>query len=174
MSACRVLDFKLRNTAKSLKKWSQKYVRSVQLQLVVAKEVVFKLDQAQESRPLSSEEVLLRNELKMKCLSLASLCRSIARQQSRLTFLREGDANTAFFHLQACHRNRKNTIMHIEHNGTMIVDEELKAEAIFDHFDQIMGAMVEHTNGINLDCISLSRDQVPLLDHCFTEKKSRV
>jgi hypothetical protein len=89
-------------------------------------------------------------------------------------FLQEGDANTAFFHLQACHRNRKNTIMHIEHNGTMIVDEELKAEAIFDHFDQIMGAMVERTNGINLDYISLPRDQVPPLDHCFTEKKSRV
>jgi hypothetical protein len=48
-----------------------------------------------------------------------------------------------FFHLQACHRSRNNAITQIMHHGTMIVDEELKAEAIFNHFNQILGAVVE-------------------------------
>jgi hypothetical protein len=57
---------------------------------------MFKLGEAQDGRALSDEEILLRIELKMKCLNLASFCRAIARQWSRLTFLREGDANTIF------------------------------------------------------------------------------
>jgi hypothetical protein len=75
---------------------------------------------------LSAEERLLRNELKMKCLGLASLSKTIARQRSWLTFLREGDGNTRFFHLQACHRSWKSTILHLMHQGVPIVDEESK------------------------------------------------
>jgi hypothetical protein len=52
---------------KALKRWSQKQVRSIKLQLAVANEVAFKPDQAQESRPLSNE-VELRKELKLKSL----------------------------------------------------------------------------------------------------------
>jgi hypothetical protein len=54
-------------------------VGSVLLQLVVANEVVHKLDQAQDIMALSPEEIELRKELKMKCLGLASLSRSVAR-----------------------------------------------------------------------------------------------
>jgi hypothetical protein len=45
----RSLDIKLRSTAKSLKRWNQKFVGSVRFQLAVAKEVIFKLEQAQET-----------------------------------------------------------------------------------------------------------------------------
>jgi hypothetical protein len=70
---------------------------SVRLQLSVVKEVGFKPEQAQDLHAISHEEVLLLwNELKMKCLDLASLYRTIVRQHSCLMFLREGDANTRF------------------------------------------------------------------------------
>jgi hypothetical protein len=169
--AWRVLDYKLCNTAKSLKCWSSKYVGSVHLQLVVAKEVMFKMDQAQDTRVLSSDERLLQNELKMKCFGQVSLCRTITRQHSRLTFLPKGDANTRFFHLQACHRSRKSTISHLMHQGVPIVDEESKAQAIFQHFDQILGSMVPRTHGIDMDSIRLPRGQVPILDQYFSEEE---
>jgi hypothetical protein len=95
----RRLDHKFRNTAKSLKRWSQKNVGSIRLQLAIAREVVFKLKQAQDSRALSAAEQELPTKLKFKSLGLASMARVIARQRSRLTFLRDGDANTRFFHL---------------------------------------------------------------------------
>jgi hypothetical protein len=47
--AFRVLDFKLRNTAKALQSWSAKHVGSVRLQLGIAKELVLRFDVAQES-----------------------------------------------------------------------------------------------------------------------------
>jgi hypothetical protein len=73
------LDYKLRNIMNTLRSWSYKFVGSVLLQLVVANEVVHKLDQAQDIMALSPEEIELRKELKMKCLGLASLSRSVAR-----------------------------------------------------------------------------------------------
>jgi hypothetical protein len=39
----------------------------------VAREVILKLDQAQETRSLSPKELELHTELKFKCLGLASL-----------------------------------------------------------------------------------------------------
>jgi hypothetical protein len=70
-----------------------------------------------------------------------------------------GGCKHEVFHLQACHRSRKNTIAHLMHHGVPIVDEELKAEAIFNHFDQILGMVVQRTDG----------GQVSTLDHCFSK-----
>jgi hypothetical protein len=50
----------------------------------------------------------------MKTLGLASLAKTIARQRARFTFLSEGNASTKFFHLQACHRQRKNDIVQLQ------------------------------------------------------------
>jgi hypothetical protein len=69
----RVLDYKLHNTTKALKKWSQKYIGIMRLQLAMTKEVVCRLDQQLDRRRLSLEELTLRSELKVKCLTLASL-----------------------------------------------------------------------------------------------------
>jgi hypothetical protein len=48
--------------------------------------------------------------LKLHCLGLASLERTIARLRSRILYLQEGDANTSFFHQQARYRKKKNFI----------------------------------------------------------------
>ena len=103
----RVLDYKLRNVARALKSWSDKRIGSVRLQLALARDVVLRLDEAQDSRSLSIQEAQLRRSLKVRILGLASLSRTIARQRSRMLFLGEGDANTKFFNLMACHRKRK-------------------------------------------------------------------
>jgi hypothetical protein len=99
VDACRVVDFKLRKTAKALQSWRMQNIGSVRSQLFMARELIAQLDVAQESRMLSDEELSLRKGLKLQSLGLASVARTIAHQRSRIRFLEEGDANTKFFHL---------------------------------------------------------------------------
>ena len=73
IDAFRCLDYKLRNTAKMLKSWSAKQVGAVRLQLAIAKEIVFRLDAAQDIRTLAPHELAFRRKTKLCSLGLASL-----------------------------------------------------------------------------------------------------
>jgi hypothetical protein len=69
--------------------------------------------------------------------------------------MEEEDANTRIFHLQACHRGRKNFIDELEHQGAAVVDEALKADLFFDHFDTIIGGSVDRQHGLDLHLLGL-------------------
>ena len=98
------LPNKLRATAISLQRWSDRWIVNVKLQIAIALEVIKQLDTAMEERILSDVEWEMRKCLQKKLLGLSSLERTIARQRSRLLQLREGDGNTRIFHQQARHR----------------------------------------------------------------------
>jgi hypothetical protein len=159
VDAFRVLDYKLQSTARALKSWSAKHVGSIRLQLAIAKELVLRFDCAQEVRRLAPHERTLRNKMKLCCLGLASAMRAVMRQHSRINYLAEGDVNTKFFHLQACHRNKKNHIESVLVDDMVIVHEEAKAQAIYNHFESIMGTTA--TSSFALD---FTRLQIPTLD----------
>jgi hypothetical protein len=78
----RVLDCKFRSVAKALRRWSNTKVGSVRLQLAMAREVIQRFDEEQESRSLSQWEIDLRKTLKLRVLGLASLARTIAQAAS--------------------------------------------------------------------------------------------
>ena len=84
--------------------------------------IIFQLDVAQERRLLTEGERWLRRTLKLIALGLASLEHMIARQRSRIRWLREGDAGTKLFHLVANGRKMRNFIPSIMHNGNLITD----------------------------------------------------
>jgi hypothetical protein len=98
------LFLKLQRLSRDLQKWAQRKVGNIKLQLEMAKEILHRLEIARDSQKLSDIEDWLRKKLKLHCLGLASLERTIARLWSRILYLREGDANTAFFHQQARYR----------------------------------------------------------------------
>ena len=80
---------------------------NIRLQLEMAKEILHRLEIARDVREFSPGEEWLRKKLKQHSLGLASLERTVARLQSRILYLKEGDANTAFFHQQARYRKKK-------------------------------------------------------------------
>jgi hypothetical protein len=167
----RALDFKFRSVAKALKSWSSRRIGSVRFQLALTREVILGLDAAEESRALSDEERRLRNELKFKCLGLASLNRTIIRQRSKLLYLAEGDANTKNFHLQACHRKRKNAVTSLRVEGTELVQNEEMASALFSHFDNLLGQPFERLGSIELQAASVPTADFAQLDVMFSEQE---
>jgi hypothetical protein len=173
LDACRSLDYKLRNVAKAFKAWSAQQIGSVRFQLAAPRVIIFELDVAQETRLLSPEEIELRRDLKEATLGLASLSRTIARQRSRYRYLKDGDANTKFFHLQACHQKRKNYIPTFVHNGRTFTSEEAKSEAVFDYYNALLGARFHRTHRIDLDRLDLPRLDLLVLAEQFSEAESR-
>lgn len=105
----------------------------------MALEIILRLDIAQEQRPLSSAEWNLRKELKRKVVALAVLERARKKQRSRINGLKEGDANTRFFHLRINHRRRKNFIHHLKHNNGWVTDHDHKKDIIKHHFSRAIG-----------------------------------
>jgi hypothetical protein len=111
------LSFKLHRVGKALKRWHKLRVGDTKLQLLMAEDIIFQLDCAQESRPLQEDERELRRLLKSRVLGLAVIERIKMRQRSRISWLRAGDANTRFFHLKANGRRQKNFIHALNHAG---------------------------------------------------------
>jgi len=69
----RVLHVKLARLGKALKKWSRSMVEEKKLRTEIAQEVVLRLDQAQERRPLTPRELSLRKRAKQKILGVCSI-----------------------------------------------------------------------------------------------------
>jgi hypothetical protein len=101
------LSIKLKRLTRALQSWTSKHVGHVKTQLALAREVLHHLAIAQDNQFLSSDEDWLRRELKRHCLVLASLERTIVKLRSRVRHLKDGDANTSFFHKQAIFRKKK-------------------------------------------------------------------
>jgi len=167
---CILLDHKLRRTAKALQSWSMRTIGSVRSQLFMARELIAQFDKAQESRQLTDSEHNLHRQLKLISLGLASLARSIERQRSRIRFLKEGDAYTKFFHLQACHRSRKNIIPTFEHQGTWVSEKRAKSDAIFQYFNDILGKPFQRQHFIVLHDL-LPQVDLSGIDNCFSEQE---
>jgi hypothetical protein len=83
-------------------------------------------------------------------LGLASLDRTIARQRARIANLKDGDANTSFYHRQCTYRKQKNRIFSITTDNQVLTDHAEMAEATYSHFDALLGTAVAREHILDL------------------------
>jgi hypothetical protein len=152
-----------------LQSWSDKVVGNIRLQLAVAKEVLLRLEAAQHTRTLGEHEESLRRWIKLKTVGLASLQRSIAMQESRPLWLREGDASMKFFHAHANIRRQQKHISSLVVDGNEVHTEEAMAQVIHSYFDTLMGTPPTRSNGINLRFLDLPQVEAAGMSSHFTE-----
>lgn len=152
-------DFMLRNLVRQLKSWSAARIGEIRAQLLMARELVLRLDTAQERRQLTEAENALRKRLKMRCLGLSSLIRTMARQRSRVRQLSDGDANTAYFHLIARGRKRRNYIPALAVNGHLITDHSDMELALHSHFAGVFGTVPRGACSLSFDAIGFPAAQ---------------
>jgi hypothetical protein len=74
--------------------------------------------------------------------------RMIARQRARIAFLKDGDANMAFFHLQCSHRRQKNKINSVVSEQRVLMEHADMAENAFSH---LLGTDVSRHVTLDLD-----------------------
>jgi hypothetical protein len=134
-------------------------------------EVMARLEAAQEHRTLSDDEFRLCKILKCKILGLAAIERSRAKQKSRLTWIRNGDANTKYFHLMASIRKKKNFMGPLSNGSEMANNQSEKQRIVFDHYSNHIGACCPRNCGINFQALGWQPLQLQHLDDPFTEQE---
>lgn len=166
-----ILHSKLQNTANALKSWSKSLFGDARLQLHMVTEVILRLDIAQETRELTPQELKLRRDLKARVLGLAAVERARRRQCSRITWLREGDATTRFFHLKANARRWKKLISRlVKADGSFACSHKEKEQELYDYFTGILGTKANRSLTFNWAKLDLPKIE-DMMDARFTEEE---
>jgi hypothetical protein len=161
----------MRVTAKCLTGWSRGLFSNTKVLLHAALLVILHLDLAQERRALSANETLIRTRLKRKVIALSVVDRARKKQCARIANIKEGDANTKFFHLRVNARRRKNHIQRLKHNQGWVTDHIAKEEIVSNHFQTIMGTRVARSNDFNWEELNFATTDLHSLGDPFTEEE---
>ena len=163
---------KFQATVRSLQSWSQKKVGHVNSQLELAREILHQLEIAQDNQNLSTMELWLRNKLKPYSLALSSLQRTIARCRSRITWLSEGDANSALFHYFARHRKRKNVISKLlTDDGLLLTKHKEKENNVFSFYNSLLGESPDREVTVNFEELNMPSFDLSELESPFSEEE---
>jgi hypothetical protein len=103
---------------------------------------------------------------------LASLQRTVARLRSRIQFLK-GDANTQFFHRQACYRKKRKFISKLEEDGRVYTNHDDIQVVLDGFFTNLIGT--DFPRSVTIDLLGCHRTAADLseLDSPFLEKEVR-
>ena len=117
-----------------LKKWNEAEFGNVTLKKQQLWNKLNDLDVREETQPLTAEEKLEQVNLRTKIEKLTLLEEISWRQKSRVLHLREGDANTKFFHRMANSNRRNNDIESLMVNGILSSDQGMITDCITQFF----------------------------------------
>lgn len=80
--AFRKLHIKMSRTAKALKQWQKLNIGNIRNQMLVAKEILWQFDVAQERRELNQEEREFRERIQLKYQGLLAIQKVKAKQRA--------------------------------------------------------------------------------------------
>ena len=95
----------------------------------------------------------------------------MARTRSRLSWLKDGDANTKLFHACSRFRKRKNFITAIRDGDQLFTSHDGKAEVFWDFYMNLIGSEVQRNQTINLDALGLQQHDLQALELLITEEE---
>lgn len=169
--AMRKIHIKLARTAKALKKWQKTKIGNIKLQVAVAKEIIWRMDVAEEERQLTHEELEFRKRINLKYQGLLVIEKIKAKQRSRLTNIRTADANTKLFYIRANGRKRKKHIQALQTDNGFVVTHKDKAKEIYDHFTKQLGFREERRLTLNWDELEIEQFDLDDLERDITEEE---
>jgi hypothetical protein len=165
-----ILFYKMQCTARALRAWSHKLFSGARMELHMSNKIIQWFDLAQENRQLSTEEIRLHRDLKLRVLDLAAIERSWRMQASRLVWPKEGDACTRFFHLRANGQARKNYIPCLRKvDGNYAWSHLEKEEILHRHFHEQLGKCEHRVATIQWTLLDMPLLSDQSLDQPFTK-----
>ncbi|GKV16172.1 hypothetical protein SLEP1_g26854 [Rubroshorea leprosula] len=121
---------KMKRTKKALKEWSGKTNREMDERIRNAELVIASIDEKGEQHQLSENDIELRRNSFIELWKNLKIKERMSQQKSRKQWLKEGDANTKFFHRSIKGRWSKNEINSVRINGEQYIGVEVLPKVI--------------------------------------------
>ncbi|GAU51648.1 hypothetical protein TSUD_414700 [Trifolium subterraneum] len=129
-----ILKEKLKLIKKELRFWHLNHTSNIDNKIQDAKKRLEDLDIIMEDRRLAEAEEAEFKTLPVDILTFSKLQASMNWQKSRINWLREGYANSKFFHGIMSSRKRGNSIASFTVDGSSIEGVAEVRQHVFDHF----------------------------------------
>ncbi|XP_024626759.1 uncharacterized protein [Medicago truncatula] len=129
-----VLREKLKLIKLALKEWHRRHSQNLPARITLLKDRIEAFEVKAETSALLEEEIEDMHRFSEELFSLSRINSSICWQQSRLQWLREGDANSKFFHNVMSNRSRRNAIPFILVDGVLFDGVENVRATVYNHF----------------------------------------
>ncbi|XP_057444081.1 uncharacterized protein LOC130736256 [Lotus japonicus] len=131
-----VIQEKLKCLKLSLRQWNKDIFGNITTKRKGIVKELNNLDKKAEEVSLNAEEVAKRKDLGAELWRLATLNESLLCQKARTSWIKEGDANTRFFHGMINWRRRGNSLFVLDLEGRWREDPSEIRLAVKDFFDQ--------------------------------------
>ncbi|XP_058758687.1 uncharacterized protein LOC131631944 [Vicia villosa] len=131
-----VLKEKFKKIKVRLKEWHKNHFQNLEGRIKEEKEKLNGLEVLGESTGYSVEDLQARSEISSTIHKLSNLNCSIQWQKARSKWLKEGDANSKYFHSCINKRRKDNEILCLDVNGRRVTEVKDIKEEIFDHFSR--------------------------------------
>jgi hypothetical protein len=170
-----VLKEKLKLMKGALREWHVKHSQNLPSRIDSLKARLAALDVQGEEDTLSEEDIADMHVVTADIHSLSRLQASISWQQSRALWLKEGDANSKYFHSVMSSRRRSNAISSIHVDGVTLEGVSSIRQAVFTHFaSHFKASYVERPGVGNLLFRTLSVGDRSSLTKPFSEAEVRA
>ncbi|GAU17467.1 hypothetical protein TSUD_340100 [Trifolium subterraneum] len=164
-----VLKEKLKRIKLALKDWHKSHTQNLPNRIDSLKDRLAILDGKGEEDALVEDEIAELHEITTDIHSLSRLHTSICWQQSRSRWLKEGDANTKFFHSVLASRRRGNAISSLQVGSSIVEGVVPIREAVVTHFASLFKAVRIDRPGVdNLSFKQLTPREVSSLIKPFS------
>ncbi|CAJ2643991.1 unnamed protein product [Trifolium pratense] len=144
-----VLKEKLKMIKVALRDWHLAHAQNIPSRIDSLKFRLSALDEKGEEDDLSEAELAEFHGVLYDIHSLSKLHASISWQQSRSLWLKEGDANSKYFHSVLASRRRRNTISVIQVDGVTLEGVSPIRQAMFSHFESLFKASNVERPGVD-------------------------
>ncbi|GKV48207.1 hypothetical protein SLEP1_g55033 [Rubroshorea leprosula] len=132
-----ILKEKLKRTKNKLKEWSRNAISEVDRKVKEAEKEIATIDEKGEKGQLSPQDVEQRKNCFLELWKNIKIKESMWQQKSRKMWLKEGDANTKYFHTCVKGRCRRNEILSIHIKGDQHTGVAEIKEKVAKYFEEL-------------------------------------
>lgn len=171
-----ILAKKITSFRARLKHWAKFEFGSIKLKKLALLHDLEKLEVEHESRSLSEDECYLEASKRVEYGRILKQEEVYWKQRARVTWLKEGDENTKFFHAVANGRRNRNFIPWIGSGDTRVADFRGIGDMFTSFYKNLFGSTQGHRHQINWNILFLSKVHPNLssLDVPFTHAEIKA